>query len=126
MSTFLKVVYNFDKKVKIYQVYQHPTTQFIHGPIFGYDILVILKVGCTFLSLKQKGFILLIDCVLFEKNKTLTFQIEHFCFCTAIFFLFICKNVLIIGINMHIINSFLHTNKKNLYSTETKMCYLES
>ena len=33
-----------------------PTAQFIHGLIFGYDALVFLKVGCTFLSLKLKLF----------------------------------------------------------------------
>ena len=37
-----------------YKVYLPPTTQFIHGPIFGYDILVVLKDGCTFLFLKFK------------------------------------------------------------------------
>ena len=53
---YMMMIKKRKKKVKIYQVHLPPTTQFIHGLIFGYDILVFLKVGCTFLSLKRKVF----------------------------------------------------------------------
>ena len=50
--------------------------------------------------------------VLFEKPITLAFQNVFFCFCTINIFLFICKNVLIIGNFMPIINTFLSINQK--------------
>ena len=34
------------------QVHIEATNQFIYGPIFGNDILVVMKVGWTFLFLK--------------------------------------------------------------------------
>ena len=50
--------------------------------------------------------------VLFEKTMTLAFQKALFGFCTINSFLYIGKNVLIIGIKLPIINTFLHINQK--------------
>ena len=50
--------------------------------------------------------------VLFEKPITLAFQKVLFCFCTIDSFLYIGKNVLIIGIKLPIINTFWHINQK--------------
>ena len=50
--------------------------------------------------------------VLFEKPITLAFQKTLFCFSTINSFWFINKHVLIIGIKLPIINTFLHINQK--------------
>ena len=49
---------------------------------------------------------------LFEKNITLAFQKALSCFCTVNRFWFIGKKVLIVGIKLPIINTFLHINQK--------------
>ena len=54
--------------------------------------------------------------VLFEKPITLALQKVLICFCTITIFLFRVENVLIIGVKMPIINTFLPI--KNIYSTE--------
>ena len=64
--------------------------------------------------------------VLFKKSITLAFQKMLFCFSTINIFLFIGKNVLIIGNFMPIIDTFLPINKKNINSRETKKYFLES
>ena len=50
--------------------------------------------------------------VLFEKPIILAFQKALFYFCTINIFLYIGKNVLIIGIKQPKINTFWHINKK--------------
>ena len=50
--------------------------------------------------------------VLFEMPTTLAFQKVLFCFCIINSFWFICKNVLILGNFMPIINTFLFINQK--------------
>ena len=50
--------------------------------------------------------------VLFEKTIILALQKALFYFCTVNIFLYIGKNVLIIGIKLPIINTFWHINQK--------------
>ena len=59
-----------------------PTGQFIHSPNFGYDILVVLKNGCTFLSLKRKVFNLHKSFCTFWKAHNSSFPKKQFGFCT--------------------------------------------
>ena len=49
---YMMMIKKIKKKVKIYQMHLPPTTQFNHRLICKYDILVFLKVGCSYLPLK--------------------------------------------------------------------------
>ena len=61
--------------------------------------------------------------VLFKKSITLAFQKMLFCFSTINIFLFIGKNVLIIGNFMPIIDTFLPLNKKILIVEKNKCIF---
>ena len=98
--------------MKKYQVHLPATGQFIYSPIFGYDILVVLKVGCTILSLKRKVCNLHKSFCTFWKAHNSSFQKTLFYFCTINSFWFICKKVLIIVNFIPIINIFLPINQK--------------
>ena len=61
--------------------------------------------------------------VLFEKPITPAFHKILFCFSTINVFLFIGKNVSIIGIKLPIINTFLPIDNKKIDSRETKKVF---
>ena len=64
--------------------------------------------------------------VLFEKPITLALQKVLICFCTITIFLFKGENVLIIGVKMPIINTFLLIKNIYIVLKFKKICFLGS